>query len=66
MKFLLACLKFKEHEWKPCGALKVVGFILGLQGGYTMYPCFMCLWDPRANSIHFTEKNLAPTRWNTA
>ena len=57
MKLLLKCLKFEEHQWKICGDLKVVGLILGLQGGYTKYPCFMCLWDSRADSRHFTEKN---------
>ena len=33
MKLLLDSLKFKRHEWKICGELKVVGIILGLQEG---------------------------------
>lgn len=32
------------------GELKVVEFILGLQGGYTKY---LCLWDGRADDQHY-------------
>ena len=38
MEFLLSALNYKEHKWLICGDLKVVGIIVGLQGGYTKYP----------------------------
>ena len=31
--------------------------VLGIQGGYTKYPCFLCLWDSRADSQHFSKKD---------
>lgn len=36
---------------------QVVCLLLGMQGGYTKYPCFMCLWDSRADSLHYKQKN---------
>jgi len=31
--------------------------VLGLQGGYTKYPCFLCLWDSRADKQHYVQRN---------
>ena len=42
MELLLSALTYQEHKWLICGDLKVAGTILGLQGGYTKYPCFLC------------------------
>ena len=28
----------------------------GLQGGYTKYPCFLCLWDSRADDQHYIRQ----------
>ena len=42
---LLSALNYHDHGWLICGDLKVVGLVIGLQGGYTKYPCFLCLWD---------------------
>ena len=36
--------------------LKVVGPVLELQSDYTKYPCFMCLWDSRADELHFKQR----------
>ena len=55
MKLLLTSLKYNDHNWKICGDLKVVAILLGLQGGYTKYPCFLCLWDSRADSQHYVQ-----------
>ena len=43
MDQLLSALNYHDHGWLICGDLKVVGLVLGLQGGYTKYPCFLCL-----------------------
>jgi len=32
-----------------------------MQGGYTKYPCFLCLWDSRADDKHFQQYEW-PTR----
>ena len=52
MDLLLSALNYQKHKWLICGDLKVVGIILGFQGGYTKHPCFLCLWDSRANDQH--------------
>lgn len=44
-----------------CIFFQVVSLILGMQGGYTKYPCFLCLWDSRADDKHF-KKSEWPTR----
>ena len=35
----------------------MVNFLLGQQGGYTKYPCFLCYWDSRANTQHWVKKD---------
>ena len=49
---LLSALNYHDHGWLICGDLKVVGLVLGLQGVYTKYPCFLCLWDSWADDQH--------------
>ncbi|XP_076031269.1 uncharacterized protein LOC143019501 isoform X1 [Oratosquilla oratoria] len=61
MKILLSALKYSHHNWKICGDLKVVSLILGMQGGYTKYPCFLCLWDSRSDDRHYEHSEL-PSR----
>ena len=43
MKYLLDALYYNLHQWKICGDLKMISILFGLQGGYTKYPCFLCL-----------------------
>lgn len=40
IKHMLQSIKYGEHQWEICGDLKVVGLVMGLQGGYTKYCCF--------------------------
>ena len=56
MKTLLNDLKYDQHQWLICGDLKVIALLLGLQGGYTIYPCFICLWDSRADTLYYQQK----------
>lgn len=56
MKILLNAIKYNDHNWLICGDLKIVAILLGLQGGYTKYPCFLCLWDSCADALHFHQK----------
>ncbi|GFU78354.1 uncharacterized protein TNCV_528971 [Trichonephila clavipes] len=34
----------------------MVNFLLGQQGGYTKFPCFMCLWDSRDKQHNWSQK----------
>ncbi len=57
IKKVLELLKYDDHYWIICVDLKMVNFLLGQQGRYTKYPCFLCLWNTRANNKHWTQKN---------
>ena len=56
MDQLLSALNYHDHGWLICGDLKVVGLVLGLQGSYTKYPCFLCFWDSRADDQHYIRQ----------
>lgn len=56
LALILIKLNYKEYEWTICGDLKVLSMILGQQGGYTKYPCFLCEWDSRAKGKHWTDE----------
>ena len=56
MDQLHSALNYHDHGWLICGNLKVVGLVLGLQGGYTKYPCFLCLWDSWADDQHYIRQ----------
>lgn len=53
---VLEKIKYHEHQWVICVDLKMVNFLLGQQGGYTKYPCFLCLWDSRDKIHHWVRK----------
>lgn len=52
---VLEKIKYHEHAWVICVDLTMVNFLLGQQGGYTKYPCFLCLWDSRAKQQHWIK-----------
>ncbi|XP_014779612.1 uncharacterized protein LOC106875835 [Octopus bimaculoides] len=54
---ILQCIRYDEHQWQLCGDLKVVAFVMGLQGGYTKYCCFLCEWDNRTRGSHYTRRD---------
>jgi len=35
----------------------MVNLLLGQQGDYVKYPCFLCLWDSRADNQHWQRKD---------
>ena len=57
---LLYALNYQDYKWLICGDLKVIGPVLGLQGGYTKYPYFLCLWDSRADGQHYVRQEWPP------
>jgi hypothetical protein len=46
-ELVLTKIEYTAHDWTICGDLKALCMLLGQQGGYTKYPCFMCEWDSR-------------------
>lgn len=57
LELILKSIKYKDYEWMVCGDLKVLCMLLGQQGGYTKFPCFLCEWDSRARSKHWEQKH---------
>ena len=56
MDYLLSAVNYHEHKWLIYGDLKVVRFGVRFQGGYKIYPCFLCLWDSRADHQHYVRQ----------
>lgn len=57
IKSILDVIKYKDFQWKVCADLKVIAMLLGLQGGFTKYCCFLCMWDSRATDKHYLIKD---------
>lgn len=60
LKNVLTKINYEHHGWMVCGDLKVISMLLGQQGGYTKYPCFLCEWDSRDGGQHWTKKDWPP------
>src|SRR6218665_2344854 len=45
VKMLLSALKYDDYGWEVIGDFKMVSFLMDLQGGFTKFPCFLCLKD---------------------
>ena len=61
VKLLLNMLKYDKYGWDVIGDFKMIAFLMGLQGGFTKHPCYMCLWDSRDTQRHYSG-HLWPTR----
>jgi len=57
MKILMEAINYDKFTWKICGDLKVIALVLGLKQGFTKYCCFICEWDNRARSLHYSRKD---------
>jgi len=55
-KILMDAINYDKFKWQICGDLKVIVLLLGLQQGFTKYYCFICEWDSRARSLHYSRK----------
>lgn len=53
---LLQKINYEKYNWHICADLKVIAILMGLQGGYTKYCCFLCEWDSRARTEHYKIK----------
>ena len=56
MKILLEAINYDKFKWQICGDLKVMALLLGLPQGFTKYCCFICEWDSRVRSLHYSRK----------
>ena len=56
IKMLLSALKFDDYGWEVIGDFKMVSFLMGLQGGFTKFTCFLCLWAAVTLQRTITER----------
>ena len=59
MDHLLSAINYWEYKWLISEDFKVVGLVLGFQGGYTKNPYFLCLWDSCADDQHYIRQKMA-------
>ena len=57
VKMLLSALKYNDHGWEVIGNFKMVSFLMDLQGGFTKFPCFLCLWDSQDTEAHSRRRD---------
>ena len=57
VKMLLGALKYDDYGWEVIGDFKMMSFLMGLQGSFTKFPCFLCLWDSRDTTAHYHRRN---------
>ena len=57
MKNILIEVDYKKYQWQVCGDFKIIAVLLGLQGGYTKYSCFLCEGNCCARCSHYSRKH---------
>ena len=40
-------MKYDQYNWEVIGDFKMIAFLMGMQWGFTKYPCYVCVWDSR-------------------
>ena len=57
IKILLSALEYDQYSWEVIGDFKMVAFLMGLQGGFTKFQCYLCLWDSKNTVLHYKKRN---------
>jgi len=57
MKILTEAINYNKFKRQIYGDLNVIALLLGLQQGFTKYCCFICEWDSRDRSLHYSRKD---------
>src|SRR6218665_1986366 len=57
VKMLLSALKYDDYGWEIIGDFKMVSFLKDLQGDFTKFRCFLCLWDSCDTKAHYHRKD---------
>ena len=52
---LLQAIQYEAHQWYICADLKVMGMLMGMQGGFTKQCCFLCFWNNRDTEKHYQK-----------
>jgi hypothetical protein len=57
MKILLGAIQYNVRQWNMCGYLNVTGMLMGMQGGFTKFCCFLCLWGSRSTAERYIKSD---------
>ncbi len=49
-------IQYSTYQLNICGVREVIGMLMGVQGGFTKYCCFLCLWDSSAIEDHYIKR----------
>ena len=55
VKTVLNVLKYDQCNWEVIGEFVMIAFLMGMQEGFTKYPCSLCLWDRRDTKAHYQK-----------
>ena len=61
VKTVLNVLKYDQYNCEVIGDFEMIAFLMGMQGDFTKYPCYLCLWDNRNTKDHY-QKQVWPKR----
>ena len=56
VKAVLNVLKYDQYNWEVIGDFKMIAFLMVMQGVFTKYPCYLCLWDSRDTKAHYQKQ----------
>ena len=56
MCHILQAIIYENHCWRICGDLKVIGLLMGLQSGFTKFPCFCVYGTAEIQKIPYKIK----------
>ena len=62
MNIRMKAINYDKFKWQICVDLKVIALLLGLQQEFTEYCCFVCEWDRRGRSLHYSRKDWRATK----
>ena len=58
---MLNVLKYDQYNWEVIGDFKKIAFLMGMQGAFTKYLCYLCLWCSRDTKAQY-QKQVRPKR----
>ena len=61
VKTMLSFVNYEVHNWLVIGDFKIIGFLTGLQSGYTKHVLFVLMGQPHRRRP-FPEENLARSK----
>jgi len=58
LRLVLEKIKYHKHNWYLYGSMKILGMLMGQQGGYPKLPCLLCEWTPEHGTLDNNKTGL--------